>query len=93
MTKPEPELIELMLRAHGQFVVSVTGEMARFAGLPHQQMREAIVGCLDPVLERATAGRELSEVQRAWLRESVLAEALGWDRSKRCCASGTWRPS
>ena len=77
MAKPEPELIELMLRAHAQFVVGVTGDMARFAGLPPQQMREALVGCVDPVLERATAGRELSEDQRAWLRDAVLAEAFG----------------
>lgn len=39
MAKPEPELVDLMLRVHGQFVVGATEDFARFAGLAPQQMR------------------------------------------------------
>jgi hypothetical protein len=81
MNRPAPELLELMLRTHGDFVckLSMDDRLTALADAEPDEIRSVLKGVVDSVCDKAwpRAGLAPSPEQREWLAESVLDEAFG----------------
>ena len=76
--KPEPALVDLMLRAHSQFVDGL--DLARLADVSGDVLRHTIRNAATTACDAVCAqeGATFSPSEREWLLESVLDQAFGF---------------